>query len=293
MTREGVAVRPPVRVEWPEPEILKPADAASSPPEKIWYFHGLPLYKGKYPAFYDVSDMPGTKILRDNYDAIRAEILDFYENHRSKLPEQNVPYYYADPGWLAMTLYAFGFKHRERCADLPFLDSVVRQIPNAVCVTVSVLKPHTRIHAHTGSTSAVVRTHVPIYIPGPYPEVGIRVGGYGRGWDDGEIFGLEMARRHYAWNNTDEARIALIVDTIKDEYAPKAEQIAARCVALLGMQKVSSRFPFTRKFPRPILNVIHWGGGIAVQTMLKYQRFRGDTWLFVKNPPKQPASVLT
>ncbi|HWJ64797.1 MAG TPA: aspartyl/asparaginyl beta-hydroxylase domain-containing protein [Acidimicrobiales bacterium] len=285
MSRPSVSLRPPVVAPRNHPEILKQSEVPTTP-EKIWYFHGFPLYEGKYPSFYDVSDMPGTKLLQDNYEAIRDEILSFYRDHSDKMPEQNVPYKYNDPGWIAHTLYAFGYKHRERCKDLPILDSVVRQIPNAICVTVSILRPETRIHAHVGATSALVRTHLGIYIPGEYPEVGIRVGGYGRGWADGELFGIEMARRHYAWNNTDEMRIALTVDTVKDEYADQTENIAARCISLLAMQKISSRFVFTKKLPRPILDVIHWGGAQAVKVMLKYQRIKGDTWLFVKKMPR-------
>ena len=71
-----------------------------------------------------------------------------------------------------------------------------------------------------------------------------------------------------------------VLDQVTLDMAP------GECVALLGMQKVSSRFPFTKKFPRPLLDFIHWGGGLTVQTMLKYQRLRGDTWLRVKHPPK-------
>jgi len=241
-------------------------------PEPIWYFRGLRLYSGKFPAYYDVSDLPGTRILQDNFEAIRDEILDFYARRSTDMSPNRIPYNYDDPGWQTHTLYAFGFRHREKCADLPVLDSVVRQIPGMVTVTVSVLRPQTRIHAHVGASSAVIRTHLGISIPAEYPEVGIRVRGHGRGWEEGGIFGIEMAQRHLAWNNTDQPRIALTVDTMKPEYADKQMDVCGRCLALLAMQMVTTRVPVTKRLPRPVVGAIHTTAGWAVQLLIRSQR---------------------
>lgn len=240
-------------------------------PEPIWYFRGLRLYSGKYPAYYDVSELPGTRILEENFEAIRDEILDFYARRSEEMNPNRIPYNYDDPGWQTHTLYAFGFRHREKCADLPVLDSVVRQIPDMVTVTVSVLKPHTRIHAHVGASSAVIRTHLGISIPAEYPEVGIRVRGHGRGWEEGGLFGIEMAHRHLAWNNSDQPRIALTVDTMKPEYADKKMDVCGRCLALLAMQTVTTKVPATKKLPRPVVGAIHTGTGLAVQSLIRSQ----------------------
>lgn len=249
----------------------KPSEVDDAP-EPIWYFRSLALYKGKYPAYYDVSDLPGTKILQENYEAIRAEILDFYARRATEMAPNNIPYTYDDPGWKTHTLYAFGFKHRAKCADLPFLDSVVSSIPGMLTTTVSVLEPRTRIHAHVGASSAVIRTHLAISIPAPYPEVGIRVRGHGRGWEDGKLFGIEMAHRHLAWNDTDHFRIALTVDTIKDEYAHKKMDVNGRCLALLAMQTITTKVPLTKRFPKPLVGLIHTTASYAVRTLIVGQR---------------------
>lgn len=249
----------------------KPSEVDPTP-EPIWYFRRLRLYKGKFPAYYDVSELPGTKILQDNYEAIRDEILAFYTGHTEKLAPNNIPYKYDDPGWKTHTLYAFGFKHLEKCADLPFLDSIVSQIPGMVTATVSVLEPRTRIHAHVGASSAVIRTHLGISIPGEHPEVGIRVRGHGRGWEEGKLFGIEMAHRHLAWNDTDQFRIALTVDTIKPEYARKKDDVCGRCLALLAMQTIATKVPLTKRFPDPLLGLIHTTASWAVRGLIIGQR---------------------
>lgn len=249
----------------------RPADIDPRP-EPIWYFRSLRLYSGKYPAYYDVSDLPGTKILAENFEAIRDEILDFYARRSEQMNPNRIPYNYEDPGWRTHTLYAFGFRHYQKCADLPILDSVVRQIPGVVTVTVSVLRPHTRIHTHVGSSSAVIRTHLGISIPADYPDVGIRVRGHGRGWKEGEMFGIEMAHRHLAWNNTDQPRIALTVDTMKDEHADREMDVCGRCLALLAMQTITTKVPITKKLPRPAVGVIHTVAGWAVQALIHTQR---------------------
>lgn len=252
-------------------EEAKPSEVDPTP-EPIWYFRSLELYHGKFPAYYDVSDLPGTKILQDNYEAIRDEILAFYTGDTERIAPNNIPYTYTDPGWRTHTLYAFGFKHLKKCADLPFLDSVVSQIPGMLTTTVSVLQPNTRIHAHVGASSGVIRTHLAISIPAPYPEVGIRVRGHGRGWEDGKLFGIEMAHRHLAWNNTDQFRIALTVDTVKDEYAAKKNDINGRCLALLAMQTITTKVPITKKLPKPVVGLIHTTASWAVRALIIGQR---------------------
>ncbi|WCO65877.1 aspartyl/asparaginyl beta-hydroxylase domain-containing protein [Iamia majanohamensis] len=254
-------------------------------PEPIWYFRSLALYKGKYPAYYDVSELPGTKVLEDNYEAIRDEILTFYRGHAERISPNNIPYTYEDPGWRTHTLYAFGLRHEDNCADLPFLDSVVSQIPDMVTATVSILEPHTRIHAHVGASSGVIRTHLGISVPGAYPEVGIRVRGHGRGWEEGKLFGIEMAHRHLAWNTTDQFRIALTVDTIKPEYADRKADICGRCLALLAMQTITTKVPLTKRLPRPVVGLVHTGASLAVRAVISGQR----AYLRARRPAPAPS----
>lgn len=241
-------------------------------PEPIWYFRSLRLYKGKYPAYYDVSELPGTAILEEHYEAIRDEILTFYNKQSGSIKSNNIPYNYEDPGWKTHTLFAFGLKHRKNCDDLPFLESIVSQIPDMTTATVSILEPQTRIHAHVGSSSAIIRTHLGISIPAAYPDVGIKVRGNARGWEEGKLFGIEMAHRHYAWNNTDQFRIALTVDTMKPEHVSRRNSVCGRCLALLGLQTIAERIPSTKRLPRPVIGTIHTVASLGVRVLVAAQR---------------------
>lgn len=250
---------------------MKPADIDPTP-EPIWYFRSMELYNGKFPPFYDVSDMPVARLLQDNYEAIREEVLTYYRDHGSEIPSEDIGWDYEDPGWRTVGLYGFGYKDRKACAQLPVLTSVLEQVPNLTGATLSILLPGVKIHAHVGGTSAIIRTHLGISIPGEPPEVAIRVGGHTMGWTDGEVFGIETARRHTAWNRTDRPRIALTVDTIKDEFAHRRNEVNGRVLALMVMWRIAVKAPATKKLPRPVIGLVHVGLTVAAMGFLQARR---------------------
>jgi aspartyl/asparaginyl beta-hydroxylase (cupin superfamily) len=102
--------------------------------------------------------------------------------------------------------------HIEKCpktaavlAQLPLCD-IPGYAPGAYF---SVLKPRTRLPAHTGTTNTRSIVHLPLVIP---EGCGFRVGSQVRAWQKGKAWVFDDTIEHEAWNDSDQIRIVLIFD---------------------------------------------------------------------------------
>jgi aspartate beta-hydroxylase len=102
--------------------------------------------------------------------------------------------------------------HIEKCpksaavlARLPLCD-IPGYAPGAYF---SVLKPRTRLPAHTGTTNTRSIVHLPLVIP---EGCGFRVGSQVRAWQKGKAWVFDDTIDHEAWNESDQIRIVLIFD---------------------------------------------------------------------------------
>jgi aspartyl/asparaginyl beta-hydroxylase (cupin superfamily) len=103
-------------------------------------------------------------------------------------------------------------RHIEKCpktaavlARLPLCD-IPDYAPGAYF---SVLKPRTRLPAHTGTTNTRSIVHLPLVIP---EGCGFRVGSQVRAWQKGKAWVFDDTIDHEAWNDSDQVRIVLIFD---------------------------------------------------------------------------------
>lgn len=220
----------------------------ASPAEPLW-FYTKNWYTGNKPNFYDVSTLASTKMLEDNYEAIKKEILDFYDREGQEMRPNFTPYNYKDDGWRTVDVMAFMLKYDKNIEKFPVTWGVVSKLPNVVTMQISMFKPHTRIKAHFGDSNAIVRSHLGIVVPGKYPELGFRNGTKEQCWEEGKVLALCIAHRHYAWNNTDRKRIILLVDCIHPDYADKQLYICASLLASQSLKLVTTKFAFTKKIP--------------------------------------------
>ena len=118
--------------------------------------------------------------------------------------------------WSACFLHEYGTPNQpvlDRCprtaavlARLP-LAGIAGRAPNAFF---SILRPHSRIPPHTGVTNTRAIIHLALDVP---PGCGFRVGGTVRDWVPGQAFAFDDTIEHEAWNNSDQPRSVLIIDT--------------------------------------------------------------------------------
>jgi aspartyl/asparaginyl beta-hydroxylase (cupin superfamily) len=80
----------------------------------------------------------------------------------------------------------------------------------------SLLKPHSKIPAHTGMVNCRFVCHLPLIVP---PHCGFRVGATTREWRVGELMVFDDCVEHEAWNDSDHDRLILIFDVWRPELS--------------------------------------------------------------------------
>ncbi len=248
---------------------------STTAPEPLFFYVGPEWYKGREPRFYDVSTLPWVKLLEESYPALRDEIEAVFAADAESFPANFTPYAYSEAGWRTVNLYSYFLRYPAACARFPTVDRVVRQIPGMCLAQIAVLEPHTRIKAHRGDCSALIRTHLGIRVPAGLPELGIRVGREERGWEEGRCFAIQIAHRHYAWNRTDQRRLVLVVDVIRPEYFDARYAIAGKALAAIAMKWCATKLPVLKKLPRPATRAVHAVLGAAFRVRLWVQRRLG------------------
>jgi len=214
-------------------------------------------YKGPAPAFYNNSEYPLTKILENNADEIIQEIIEFYSKDKKKLTQNFVPYNVDSTGWDTMVLYSAGVINKQFLPCLPKTWALLKDYPGLSLLMVSVLNPGVRLKAHFGDTDAMVRNHLGVVIPEPYPKVGIRIKAEERAWEVGKVLSFCVVNRHYAWNFSDKPRIILMVDFVKPEYLHRKKEIEGKILAAEGMKLFATKFPITKKIPVWLTLILH------------------------------------
>ena len=188
--------------------------------------HGLNFPFLPADEYFDRRHFPWLDALEARTDAIRTEFEALRDGGLSGFS----PYVEMDPGtptnlwsgldhsldWSALHLWRHGERIEDACARCPEtaatleslpLARVTRRMPTAFF---SVLRPRTHLPAHTGVSNARAIIHLPLIVPGGCR---FRVGGETREWRAGEAWAFDDTIEHEAWNDSDELRAILIVDT--------------------------------------------------------------------------------
>ena len=251
-----------------------PATPAVSP-EPVFYYVTGEWYKGNLPVFYDPAELPGARILEENFATIRDEVMAYFHAHGGEMKANFTPYAYRERGWKTVNLFSYFFEYGDNCRKFPKTTEIVRRIPNVSMAQVAVIDPHTRVKAHFGDTNVVIRMHLGLSVPGGLPELGLRARRQRVTWQEGKVWAFNIAHRHYAWNATDRPRVALVVDVFRDEYVARRYAIAGNCLAAIAMKAFATRYPVTKRLPRWSLPWIHRPLGLVFRAALFAQRRLG------------------
>ena len=136
--------------------------------------------------------------------------------------------------WSSLHLWREGVKIEEACARAPETARIVESLPlagipgRAPTVFFSILKAGKRIPPHTGVTNARSIVHLPLIVPGG---CAFRVGGETRDWVEGEAFVFDDTIEHEAWNESDQDRAVLILDTWNPHLSEHERAMIAKLFA--------------------------------------------------------------
>ena len=175
--------------------------------------------------FFPRKDFPWLDILEAATEDIAAEALgalrsapgDFspYVNSPAGTPLDEWASLNRSMNWSVYSLWLDGEALPANQAVCPKTSAVLAQLPmcdvpgHAPGAYFSVLKPHTRLPPHTGTTNTRSIVHLPLVIP---EGCRFRVGSDVRAWEKGKAWVFDDTIEHDAWNDSDEIRIILIFD---------------------------------------------------------------------------------
>lgn len=212
---------------------------------KFLYFPGIPSR-----TFYPRERFPAHARIEAAVDAIREELRAVL----SDTPDDFVPFLGTpsaeavsahllassstqEAAWDAFFFYRHGIRHDANCARCPrtigLLDSMplIRVRDHAPETLFSVLRPGTHILPHRGVTNTRLVTHLPLIVP---PDCALRVGGETHVWEEGRCVTFDDTFEHEAWNNSDQTRVVLIMDSWNPDLSEVEQAAVADLVAAIG-----------------------------------------------------------
>lgn len=171
--------------------------------------------RAHFPWFADLE--PHTATIRAELEAMVAAKTDFqpYVTMDAGTPANKWSPLDQSLDWSAKFLWRHGKRDEAVCAQCPETARILESLPlqriagRAPTIFFSVLKPHTRLPAHSGVSNIRAIIHLPLIVP---PGCGFRVGGETREWREGEAFAFDDTIEHEAWNDSDQPRAVLIFD---------------------------------------------------------------------------------
>ncbi len=162
----------------------------------------------------DVRTFPWTQLLRDNWDAIRAEAIEvalrgqaapslatISPDHRS-IAQVNM--------WRSFFIWGYGYRIDENADRCPTTARLVEQIPGLNSAFFSILAPGTHIPAHRGVSKGLITCHLGLIVPDD-GDVRMRVDNRIVRWREGETLVFDDTYDHEVWNETGGTRVVLLV----------------------------------------------------------------------------------
>jgi len=207
-------------------------------------------YHGKLPNFYNPDIFPDLQILKDNWEAIRSEVLA-YEKKMGELNDMDshTPPDSTENQWSHTYLMSYLRIFHKNRKKFPVFSKIIDQIPNCTYATISILPPNTEILPHFGDTNGVVRTHLGLLIPAPYPEIAIKVGADETGWKEGELLCFTIVNRHQVWNRSAKRRYIVILDFVPKVLEARKMEIVCNTLGSQSFTFLFNKFTFVKKLP--------------------------------------------
>ncbi len=211
----------------------------------LWYsLWSFPApYEGNEPAYVDEKNMACTHAFTAQFHAIQKEVLMFLSKHEA------IPYFKQSmvlhgKGYQTLSLAWWGIQFYKNQRELPVLSSILKNHSELLTLSINILDTNSRVLPHMGDTNAIYRGHFGISIPSSLPQAGIRVKELERSWNEGHFVWFMDAYPHETWNNTNQARIVLLVDVLRPEFSNQKKRICATVMTSLFLQKRIEKYRF-------------------------------------------------
>jgi aspartate beta-hydroxylase len=189
----------------------------------LMFFPRLPAIE-----FFERADFPWLDAFEAAASDIREELVHVLAD--TQIDREIVPYVDYGEGvpldqwsglnrskqWGAYYLIKNGVRINDHLVHCPKTAALLAEAPladipgEAPTAFFSLLQPRTRIPPHTGVSNTRLVVHVPLIVPAG---CGFRVGSETRSWVPGRAWVFDDTIEHEAWNESDETRAILLIDT--------------------------------------------------------------------------------
>lgn len=162
----------------------------------------------------DVRDFPWTALLREHWEAIRAEaravalvghaapsLATISPDHRAIAEVDK---------WRSFFLWGYGYPIDENLDRCPRTAATIARIPGLNTAFFSILAPGTHIPEHRGVSKGLITCHLGLIVPRD-GDVRMRVHDRTVRWAEGETLVFDDTYRHEVWNDTDGTRVVLLI----------------------------------------------------------------------------------
>lgn len=183
----------------------------------------------KNPPYVDVQEeFPESKLLKENWTTIRAELDEVLKNI------ENIPKFHEvdklqkfisakdDKAWRTFIIKGFNEWLPHNCEQVPKTTELISQLPRVSMAMFSIIDGGKHIPPHYGFFKSVLRYHLGLMIP--EGECYILVNGEKYSWKEGEDVLFDDTYKHEVWNKTDERRVVLFIDVLREKGLPKFMQ---------------------------------------------------------------------
>lgn len=181
-----------------------------------------------------------TPIIRAELEALLARPdsgFSPYVSMEAGTPENKWTALDGSEAWSARYLWRYGARDADMAVACPQTMALLDRLPLAhipgkgPTAFFSVLKPGTRLPAHTGVSNIRAIVHLPLIVP---EKCGFRVGGETRAWVEGKAFAFDDTIEHEAWNDSDALRAVLILDVWNPHLTPEERTWLGSLFSVLG-----------------------------------------------------------
>jgi len=211
------------------------------------------FYDGKLAPFYHSSCFPELNELKENWQLIRDEIIEYEHNYGNLSGMNSLSPADVTGTWTLLYIKSFLRYYKKNRKRFPITSKLVDNVKNCVFASINILEPDSEIKPHYGDTNGIVRVHLGLIVPDPYPIIGINVGGKETGWVEGDFMCFINVQKHYVWSKSKEKRYVLMLDIVPQPLIKRQYEI---CVKALGSQSFNY-FYKNHKWFRLFPNFLH------------------------------------
>lgn len=186
---------------------------------------------------YDTSKFEWTKQFRNKYKDIYKELLRYNKDipRYSEIDDAQYILDHDKSKWKTLFLRLYG-KDTDIKNQFPITTKLLNNI-NCTTAMFSIIEPGKIIKPHYGVYSGVLRYHLGLKVPKNHKDCFIVVNGFKNSWKNGKDLLFDDTYLHYVENNTDEERVILFLDIVKEYKNPIINYINKSLMYILRNNK--------------------------------------------------------